>query len=232
VYQIMRKIHEFDVALRDAFESGAHDRGVYFIQKDAQNRLVPCSPNKLVFSDVVSIRPGRRMLPIGFQTVAKTVGMRNLAKLDKLVTGLLSKDEKEPVLIPVETAVSLLELAYSNLEFDDSGDDDRKAHIAAVEHLSRTCKRTQLQGKVWLLAARDRNVARYREEGRFSNAPDTKQQADLGRTKAEEVPVLMLMRQNGKESDGWRDLPFWWPVIVTPRSAVTSVFAAAEPAVN
>ena len=57
VYQIMRRIHGFDGALREAFESGAHDRGVYFIQKDAADRLIPCSPNKLLFSDVVSIRP-------------------------------------------------------------------------------------------------------------------------------------------------------------------------------
>lgn len=28
VYQIMRNIHEFDAALREAFESGAHDKGV------------------------------------------------------------------------------------------------------------------------------------------------------------------------------------------------------------
>jgi len=74
-------------------------------------------------------------------------------------------------------------------------------------------------------------VKRYRDEGRFSNAPDTKQQSDLARGKAEDIPVLMLLRQNGKEADGWRDLPFWWPVIVTPRAAVTSIFAAAAPAV-
>ena len=82
VYQIMRKIHEFDAALREAFESGAHDRGVYFIQCDAQNRVIPCSPNKLMFSEVVSIRPGRRLLPTGFQTVAKSVGRKNLLALN------------------------------------------------------------------------------------------------------------------------------------------------------
>jgi hypothetical protein len=65
VYQIMRNIHEFDAALREAFESGAHDQGVYFIQRDARNRVIPCSPNKLMFSEVASIRPGRRMLPTG-----------------------------------------------------------------------------------------------------------------------------------------------------------------------
>jgi hypothetical protein len=232
VYQIMRNIHEFDAALRDAFESGAHDRGVYFIQRDAQNRVSPCSPNKLMFSEVVSIRPGRRMLPIGFQTVAKSNGAKNLAALDKQIAELVGKSTKEPVLIPIEKAAALLELAYANLEFDHAGDDARKAHLAALEHLSRTSKKADQQGKVWLLTATDRNVKRYREEGRFSNGPDTKQQSDLLGTKVNDIPALMLLRQNGEEANGWRDLPFWWPVIVTPKSAVTSIFATDVPAIS
>jgi hypothetical protein len=229
VYQIMRNIHELDAALREAFESGANDRGVYFIQRDARNKVIPCSPNKLMFSNVASIRPGRRMRPIGFQTVARSNGLKSLAALDKLIADMVGKDPKKPVLISVEQAVALLELAYANLEFDDSGDDDRKAHLAALEHLSRTSKNTDLQGKVWLLTATDRNVVRYREEGRFSNSPDTKQQADLLESKVNDIPALMLFRQNGEESMGWRNLPFWWPVIETPKSAVTSIFATAEP---
>lgn len=38
----------------------------------------------------------------------------------------------------------------------------------------------------------------------------------------------MLLRQNGDEAKGWRGLPFWWPVIVTPTSAATAIFATAE----
>ena len=227
VYQVMKKIHEFDAALREAFESGAHDGGVYFIQKDASNRLIPCSPNKLLLSDVVSIRPGRRLVLSGFQTVYKSHGTKTLAALDEQIEKLVGS-AKEPVLIDVADAVALLELAYANLEFEDATDDDRKAHIAALEHLARTCKKTDVKGKVWLLIGKDRDVARYREEGRFSNAPDTKQQKDLARTKAADVPVIMLLRQNGDEAKGWRGLPFWWPVILTPRSGVTAVFATDE----
>lgn len=228
VYQVMKRIHEFDAALREAFESGAHDSGVYFIQKDASNRLIPCSPNKLLFSDVVSIRPGRRLVLSGFQTVYKTHGAKNLEALDARIKKLVASRE-DPVLIDTAEGVELLKLAYANFQFDEDTDDDREAHIAALEHLSRTCKRSNLKGKVWLLVARDRNVARYREEGRFSNAPDTKQQKDLARTKAEDIPVLMLLRQNGDEAKGWRGLPFWWPVIMTPRSGVTAIFATDEP---
>jgi hypothetical protein len=232
VYQIMRKIHEFDAALREAFESGAHDKGVYFIQRDAQNRVIPCSPNKLMFSEVVSIRPGRRLLPTGFQTVAKSVGKKCLQTLDDRIAAEFGKSAEQPILIPVEKAMELLELAYANLEFEEPGDDSRKGYLAALEHLSRTSKNPDLRDNVWLLSATGRNTPRYFSQGRFSNNPDTKQQADVLSPKVHDIPALMLLRQNGEEAKGWRGLPFWWPVIVTPRSAVTSIFANDEPSVS
>lgn len=227
VYQVMKRIHEFDGALREAFESGAHDRGVYFIQKDSTNGLVPCSPNKLLFSDVVSIRPGRRLVLSGFQTVSKTQGTKNLIALEKQLSDLRVTD-REPFLAGINEAIQLLSLSYENLEFDNSNNDDRKAHIAVLEHLSNTSKISSLRGKVWLLTIRGRDIARYREEGRFSNAPDTKQEKDIIQSKIEDIPALILVRQNGDESRGWRGLPFWWPVIMTPRSAATTVFSNDE----
>lgn len=230
IYQLMQKIHEFDTALREAFLSGAHDRGVYFIQRDVADRLVPCSPNKLMFSKLTSIRPGRRLLPMWFQTVAKTNGRANLQALDEKVRVLCGGKLEGTASIPVEIAVKLLDLAYLNLESEDEDHDDRKAHVAALEHLSKLAVDPSVRGNVLLIAAADRDVVRIREGGRFTNAPDTKQQADFARLKATNTPVLMLLRQNGLESSGWRELPFWWPVVVVPQDAVTSVFAAEAPA--
>ncbi len=230
IHQMLGKIQEFDSSLREAFRSGSHDRGVYFIQRDAADRLVPCSPNKLMFSELTSIRPGKRLLPVGFQTVAKTNGRGNLHKLDEAIKGILGGTLDGTAVIEVTTAVKLLELAYENLEFESNGDDERKGHLAALEHLSRTAAQVSERGKVFLMTASDRNVTRLRAGGRPSNAPDTKQQADYVEQQAKHMPALMLMRQNGAESDGWRGLPFWWPVIVPQQDAVTSVFAAEAPA--
>jgi hypothetical protein len=223
----MKRIHEFDAALKAAFESGDNGGGVYFIQKDTSKRLIPCSPNKLLLSDVVSIRPGRRLVLSGFQTVPKTHGAKRLAELDQRVNEIIDS-ETEPVLIDVASAVDLLKLAYDNIVFDESGNDDREAHIAALEHLSKSSKNKNLNGKVWVVTATDRKVARYREEGRFSNAPDTKQQKDAARLRAQDIPVLMLLRQNGDEAKGWRGLPFWWPVIVTPAGGITAIFSNSQ----
>jgi hypothetical protein len=54
IYEVMRRIHEFDSALREAFEQGSHDKGVYFIRKDVTGKLVPCSPNKLLLSSLAT----------------------------------------------------------------------------------------------------------------------------------------------------------------------------------
>jgi hypothetical protein len=120
-------------------------------------------------------------------------------------------------------------LCYQLLEFDNPEDEQEKAQIAILEHFSQQTDSTDGRGKVWLITARDRAIRRYRDEGRFSDSPDTKQQADNARALATNIPALILLRQNGEESDGWRGLPFWWPVVVTPTNAVTSVFAAEEP---
>lgn len=231
IYQIMSNIHEFDSALREAFLNGAHERGVYFIQRDAADRLVPCSPNKLLFSKLTTIRPGRRILPIEFQSVCKTNGKKILNDLDNRIN-ILSKGMQSPIQIETHQAVKLLELCYQLLEFDDPEDGQAKAQIAILEHFSQQADSTNDRGKVWLITATDRAIKRYRDEGRFSDKPDTKQQADQANSMAQSIPALILLRQNGKEEDGWRGLPFWWPVVITPTNAITSVFAAEAPQEN
>jgi hypothetical protein len=230
VYRIMQNIHEFDGALRDAFLNGGHERGVYFIQRDAADRLVPCSPNKLMFSKLTTIRPGRRVVLTNFQTVSKSTGRKGLEEIDRRVEALCNGAIGTTVQIEVHQAVKLLELSYQIIEFDDSPDEQARAQIAILEHFSQQADPARGRGKVWLITAEDRDVSRYREGGRFSDAPDTKQQE--ASTKAVDIPVLMLLRQNGKEEKGWRSLPFWWPVIVTPRNSITSVFAAEAPQTN
>lgn len=229
IYQVMKKIHEFDTALREAFLKGAHDRGVYFLQRDIADRLIPCSPNKLMFSKLTSVRPGRRLLPVGFQTVAKSSGKRSLDLLDRKIETLLDGKREGSAVIPLETAVKLLEQAYENLEFEDADQDERKAHVALLEHLSKMSDDEKKRGQVYLVVAADRDIVRIRQEGRFSDAPDTKQQQYEAQKAAKTIPALMMLRENGSEENGWRGLPFWWPVIVVPQEAVTSVFAAEAP---
>lgn len=230
IYDLMKRIHEFDAALRTAFISGAHDKGIYFIRSDDGGRLIPCSPNKLTFSDITSIRPGKRLVPFGFQTIAKSYGQKTLSKLDDLVDSLCGHADGVPALIPVERAVEAVNLCYELLDPDTYGPDDRRAQVAAMEHLARIAPNPQERGRVHILAWRHRTLARERASGRLNDSPDTKQQTDAAHGVAKDAPALILLRNNGGETDGWRDLAFWWPVVVIPRGAVTSVFAGNAPA--
>lgn len=231
IYDLMRRIHEFDAALRTAFISGAHDKGVYFIRSDdGGGRLIPCSPNKLTFSDLTSIRPGKRLLPFGFQTIAKSYGQKTLAKLDALVDSLCGKTDGVPALVPVEKVIEALALCYELLDPETLEPDDQRAQAAALEHLARIARNPGEKGHVHVLAWRQRTLARERASGRLNDSPDTKQQTDAAHAVATDAPALILLRNNGAETDGWRDLPFWWPVVVIPRGAVTSIFAGNAPA--
>ena len=73
IYRALNTMHQFDSALRDAFERGIHhgDAGVVFIERDNAGTIRPCAPNKILITATETIRPFKRYLPIGFQTKAK-----------------------------------------------------------------------------------------------------------------------------------------------------------------
>jgi hypothetical protein len=227
VYKMMARINEFDAALRDALEASTHgDADVYFIMQDPKLQLVACNPNKLLFSDLRAVRPDRRLVTTDFQVLSVTAGRKNLEALDGKIAELAIADNA-PLLVPLDTARDLLRLALANFVYEDDDDDDRKANVAILEHLSMAAKNNASRGNVWLLLAGQvdpRQVSRYRENGRFTDSPDTKQQQDAAALTAE-APVLMLLKQQGDKERGWTGLPFWWPVIVAPSDATTTVFA-------
>jgi hypothetical protein len=78
----MERIHEFDSELREAFEKG-HDKGIVFIQKDTSNKIVPCSPNKILLSSLVTLKPHKRILPVGFQSGYKTHISKKVEKVSE-----------------------------------------------------------------------------------------------------------------------------------------------------
>ncbi len=226
ILTVMRRIHEFDSALREAFEMGGHQAGVVFIRKDAANRIVPCSPNKVLLSSTTTLRPGKRLLPVGFQTGAPTKIRRAVADVDAVLRDYEGQ-EGAPFLVPLEVAKGIVELASSTLDFEESGYTwDGKAFKACLEYLSTLPAAGDEQGMIWCLAKRDRNIGRIREGGRYQNAPDTKQEHDVIGERRPKTAILLLLRQNGRAKYGWRDHPFWWPVLVAPRGTETAVFAS------
>ncbi|OWK27296.1 MAG: hypothetical protein US76_00020 [Parcubacteria group bacterium GW2011_GWA2_38_13b] len=227
IYEVMKRIHEFDSALREAFEKGDHSNGVYFIRKDVTGRLVPCSPNKLLLSSLSTLRPYKRLLPVGFQTGYKSNIGNIVQKIDEVISGWFTgKDEDEPILVALNDCMQVVDLISKTLELDESYSFNWKTFKASLEHLSLHSRNTAETGKVWILIRKERNAKRIREGGRFENAPDTPQREGvIAKRVSIDTPSLMLLRQNGAKEDDWRDAEFWWPVLMTPQNTEVTVFA-------
>lgn len=222
----LRRIHVFDTALRDAFMKGAHERGVAFICKDAHNRVTPCAPSKIVMSDITPLRPGKAFLPVGFQTKAPSSIRAIVDRIDKAIpAGALGTGQ--PVKVSADDVLELLDLVAKTLDEAEVDPFDWKAMKAAIEYYSKIAAPEGDQGKCWLLAETNRDISRIRPGGRFSNAPHTKQQEDIVAKLEGRLPVIMLFRQNGDAEKGWRDAPFWWPVMFPPVRSAPAVFAAS-----
>jgi hypothetical protein len=225
-YVVLRRIHEFDSALRHAFLTGAHDRGVAFVMKDEGNRVIPCAPSKILVSNIVSLRPNGALLPFGFQTKSRTEMAKLTAAASKLIpSGAIGAGD--PIKIRCEEAVALLEAIQPTLQFEDGYAFDWEAAKAAIEYYSKVAAPPETRGSCWLFAETGRTLSRKRASGRFSDAPLSYQERGTFRTLSDSLPILVLLQNEGHEDDGWRDAPFWWPVIVAPAKALPSIFATS-----
>ncbi|MEN3974284.1 Z1 domain-containing protein [Emcibacter sp. SYSU 3D8] len=224
-FNALRSIHEFDAALRYAFETGAHDRGVAFVVRDSGNRIIPCAPGKILASDIVALRPGGALLPFGFQTGARTAMARLVGKVEKLITsGAISSGKPEKV--TTEVAIEIINIVEQCFDFESGYGFDWEACRAAIEYFSRIASPPESRGYCWIFAETGRTLSRQRTEGRYSDAPHTYQDRAKVKTAIGGLPVLALFKQEGRLEDGWRDAPFWWPVLFAPANAAPSIFAS------
>jgi len=228
IYQAMKNIHIFDKALREAFEKGAHENGIVFIRKDEKNKIIPCSPNKILLSTTTTLKPGRRILPIGFNTKSRTSIQKEIDKIDDILLSMCKDGiNSQPFPIKVEKAIEIIEMISNTYKYEEGYEWDVEAFVSSLEYLSKNTSNSRLRGKVHFLIRTNRNISRIKDDGSFSDAPDTASaEGKLARSTALDVPVVILTRQNGKEKDGWRDSPFWWPILYTPMNTRTVIFAS------
>ena len=228
IYSVMSRINEFDSTLRDAFQAGGNDAGVIFICADPSNRIVPCSPNKILLSTTTTLTPFKRMLPVGFQTNHKTSIKEILEELDGIIAGLApGYKDGNPFLIDSQVAKIILDKIGRMLIFDEGHEWDVKAFKACIEYLSHNASDPTRKDRLWCLVFTGRNASRLKADGSYFDAPDTgKDEGALARKLATDVPVLMLFRQEGEKTKGWAGSPFWWPVMIAPQDTKPVVFAS------
>lgn len=235
IRQAMVQMEEFDSSLRKTIELGG-DQAVQFIRKAADGTIVPCSPNKILVATTQTLRPHKRILPIGFQSHHRT-GQDGIGKiiesLDAKISKLCGFNTEAPKLVPLATALDLLKEIEPTLHFpdDDALVFDWDSARAALTHLSLQAPRSADRGKVLLWAAKGRDSAR-RPSSKDSHViyietPDSeKTEGRLAKKHAIQHPMLFLLRQDGRVAQGWRDTPFYWPVIRAQANTPTAIYTA------
>ena len=232
IYRVMQRMHEADSALRDRIESSG-DQTVNFIELDDNGQIVPCGNQKILASNITTLRSHRRILPVGFQTDYKTRLLPITQSVDDLLktAGPFPADGETPV--PYEAsldlALNLIDLLGPTFVDFAPGYEDRwdaEEYKAILSHLSLNSENLAQRGKVFIIIRTGRTLSRTVETAEFSDNPDTSQrEGAMARAVATDIPVLIMIRQNGAELQGWRGCPFWWPVILTPANMRTTLFA-------
>jgi hypothetical protein len=234
----MFQMHEFDSTLRSTIET-AKTNGtsleVQFIGRDASGTIVPCSPNKILLSATQTLRPFKRMLPIGFKTGHRTgqhqIGL-TVQRLDSLIASLCGFGAPEPVPVPITTAIEILSHIESTMHFpeDDAPDFDWAGAKAVLYHLTQQHPDPSQRGKVLLWAAKDREASRFASPGshaKYIESPDSqKTEGELAKQYAIDLPILFLLRQNGSREKDWSGTPFYWPVIRAQKNTPAAVYTS------
>jgi len=237
IYENMTKITEMDSALREDIESGNFSEGLYFIQRylaettDSNgnrviDQIIPCSPVKIALSNVVLLKPGRRILPIGFMPKAKSYTTKDFEKINKLMASL-KVDDVNAVPIPLDKAKELVELVYGMIDKDEESTRFiTMEHFIDTMHYLASCNKT-----VRLIVRRDREISKYQDNGAYQDAPDISKwstsELAVAKTAAIDDPALILIHERGNHSD-WEYRQFWWPVLFVQQNAKRTVFAMPD----
>jgi hypothetical protein len=222
VYDRLYTINEFENALREAFESGAHEQGVVFIQADAANRVRPCAPNKVLLSNVVAVRPNGLYLPTGFQTKSG----REMAAAEKELKAIIpadARDKKQFVEIDRGTALHIIAIIEKALDFSDN-EFEWDAMRGLLDYYSDI--RAGGDGKVLLLVETGRKLSRDKSGDKsglsiLGGGAIRNLVLDPVRSK----PALILLQQEGTRDLGWSGHSFWWPILAAPGTVEPCVFA-------
>jgi hypothetical protein len=183
-------------------------------------------------SNTTTLRPFKRILPVGFQTDYATRVRGRVEEVDRTLERLAGdRGFEDPFPISLKEALGLLTAVEPTIEMseDEGFTFDWTAARAALTYMSQQAKDPARRGTVWCLVEKDRKITRTVSAGShavYADAPDsTKTEGAIARKVAIDRPMLMMIRQNGSEEQGWRGTPFYWPVIVAQQEVQTAIFA-------
>ena len=245
VYEVLVKINELDNQLRDWFEDSVTrgtDPSAIFVGYDSAKGIRPCAANKLTISDTLTIKPGKRILPIGFQTLSNTEIKGTIKKIEDILNKpqYQNRDSNGFFEIGKAEVLNILELINKTFYrrskrktkdqtilsiYEDAVDWDLEEMIASLEY----CLQNVADNKLYALVRGVpdiREMSRTRTNGGFIDAPDDgRNDTAPSKAKAIDRPVMMLIKEKGDKDKGWHNAPFYWPVLVTQQKLTAAVYS-------
>lgn len=228
IYEAMRSMHWFDRDLRENILNDLSDptkATAHFIAKQG-NTIVPAGPNKLKASNLISFKGHSRLLPVGFQTGPKSSIEKAILEIDSIIESHINGEQSE-FLLHKDEAIAIIEKIDSTFvygaRFNNAGLDwDILPFVKALELGTKHSGRDD----IYVYVKTGRQIGRLKHNGEsFTDAPDDgKTDLPHCRNLAAHRPVLMLLKQRGREEDGWRGTPFYWPVLVMPREMPNYIY--------
>ena len=231
------KIHKFDESLRTRLEIDPAAPMVC-VTKDEDGVVIPCSPNKVMLSELSTYKSHSRELPVGFNLANNEDLKPAVRKVDEILSNHpnATNSHNKPFLVDLKDAIRILKAIEPTLEMAKDAELFVWDHSReALTMMSQKSKDPEQKGKVWILALglwdATRNLSKYKRGNIYSDAPETAS-TDLVRIReaATHAPGIILVKQSGLKEQGWGDSdhgkPFYWPVIISPREMdETLVFA-------
>ncbi|RBP17313.1 Z1 domain-containing protein [Roseiarcus fermentans] len=221
VYDRLFTINALEGSLRKAFETGAHDAGVVFIQSDSERRVRPCAPNKVLLSNVVAVSPDDMLLPSDFQTKGGAIMANIQADLDRLIAPEW-RDTGDFVAVDREIAITIIDSIAKSMEFD-TVEFEWGAMRGLIDYYAAVAQGGD--GQILIYVETGRKLSR-------AASGDKSGRSILGTALRKKVlddhrskPALILLQQVGGRELGWTAHNFWWPIFAAPTDAEPCVFA-------
>lgn len=224
IYASMKNMYYFDKDLREDIIKYGDKATVRFIAKKG-TQIIPSGPGKLRASYLFSFKAFSRMCPSGFQTRSNTDIKKSIQEIDDLM--LKYGKGKESFTMPYKEVEKIIKMIRETFSYEPRWQNvglewDTLPVLKAIQ-IGMEKNKTD---EVIIYHKTGREVSRKQQDSTFRSSPeDGNTDVPICKNLAKKGPVLMLLKQKGQEKDkGWRDAPFYWPVLMMPANMPNYVF--------
>lgn len=233
IFDVLKKINEIDSALYNYLEKHGdkvQTEDFMSVVFGYDTRINPSAANKYTPANTKVLRPKQRILPVGFQTGEPHEIAENIKEIDDILAELAGGDpEDKPFTASFDQVREVIGLMKGTFRYGKEYENtdyvwDETEMVTALDYLT-----FDTDGLINIIVHTDRDMARERKKsratkGRWSDAPASGQDLQEAREISEYRPTLILLRENGDERQGWRNAPFYWPVLLMPENMDAAIF--------